>query len=99
MAISMDPSGEEVRALKAIADWRDKQVLELGCGDGRLTQRLAALGPAQIEAVDPDREAVEAARQNLPVFDRPRVKFHVGRAETLKYKRGTFDTAIFAWSL
>jgi predicted RNA methylase len=99
MAISIDPSGEEVRALKAIADWHNKKIIEIGCGDGRLTQRLAALGPVQIEAVDPDREAVTAARKNLPVLDRPRVRFHVGRGETLKYKRGTFDVAIFAWSL
>ncbi len=99
MVINIDPSGEEVRALKAITDWQGKRVLEIGCGDGRLTQRLAGLGPVQIEAVDPNREAVEAARRNLPAFDRSRVRFHTGRAETLRYKRGTFDMAIFAWSL
>ena len=44
MSIHVDPEGNEVRALERVAEWRRKRVLEIGCGGGRLTLRLAALG-------------------------------------------------------
>jgi 2-polyprenyl-3-methyl-5-hydroxy-6-metoxy-1,4-benzoquinol methylase len=65
MALRIDPEKNEVNALKAMTDWRDKRVLEIGCGNGRLTRRLANLG-AQIEAIDPDRKLIAIAKKDLP---------------------------------
>jgi cyclopropane fatty-acyl-phospholipid synthase-like methyltransferase len=41
MKIRIDPENNELRALIKIADFKEKHVLEIGCGDGRLTWRYA----------------------------------------------------------
>jgi 2-polyprenyl-3-methyl-5-hydroxy-6-metoxy-1,4-benzoquinol methylase len=87
-----------VRALKQVADWRDRRVLEIGCGDGRLTRRLARLG-AKVQAIDADAELIRAARRGFPRTLAPRVRFHVGRAGRLEYPKETFDLAVFSWVL
>ena len=48
-----------------MGDFRDQRVLELGCGDGRLTLGIAN-DAASVLAFDPDAEAVERARPSLP---------------------------------
>ena len=98
MTLRVDPEKNEVRALKELANWRGKQVLEIGCGNGRLTRRLANLG-AQVEALDPDKKMIALARKELPGRYADRVKFKVGVAENLKYPKQTFDIVVFAWSL
>src|SRR5258705_9669905 len=65
MTYVVDPERRELTALARIAPWRGRRVIELGCGDGRLTLRLAALG-AQVLAIDPDAECIRAARLSLP---------------------------------
>ncbi|NUM77281.1 class I SAM-dependent methyltransferase, partial [candidate division KSB1 bacterium] len=52
MAIIIDPEEKEIAALQQAAHWRDMRVLEAGCGNGRLTLRLAQLG-ALVTAFDP----------------------------------------------
>lgn len=44
MAIKVDPEQNEVRALERVTHWCRKDVIEIGCGDGRLTLHLAWLG-------------------------------------------------------
>jgi 2-polyprenyl-3-methyl-5-hydroxy-6-metoxy-1,4-benzoquinol methylase len=94
MALRIDPEKNEVNALKAMTDWRDKRVLEIGCGNGRLTRRLANLG-AQIEAIDPDRKLIAIAKKDLPARLSDRMRFKVGSA----YPKQTFDIVIFSWVL
>jgi ubiquinone/menaquinone biosynthesis C-methylase UbiE len=98
MAIRIDPERSEVRALRRAADWRGKRVVEIGCGDGRLTLRLAKLG-ALVDAVDPDRGMLRLARRSLPTRLAQAVHFRRGHAERLPFQDQTFDIAIFAWSL
>jgi ubiquinone/menaquinone biosynthesis C-methylase UbiE len=98
MALRIDPEKNEVNALKAMTDWRDKRVLEIGCGNGRLTRRLANLG-AQIEAIDPDRKLLAIAKKDLPARLSDRMRFKVGSALDLKYPKQTFDIVIFSWVL
>ena len=98
MTLRVDPEKNEVRALKEMTEWRGKRVLEIGCGDGRLTRRLANLG-AQIEAVDPDRKLITLAQRQLPERYADRVKFRVGTAENMKSPPRSFDIVVFAWSL
>src|SRR4051812_50219177 len=61
-----------------------ERVLDLGCGDGALTERLVAAG-CRVIAVDSSPEQIGAARARGPDA-RP------GRAETLPFK-GEFDAA------
>ncbi|MGQ0604456.1 MAG: class I SAM-dependent methyltransferase [Anaerolineales bacterium] len=98
MTLRIDPEQNEVRALKQVTDWRGKRVLEIGCGDGRLTRRLARLG-AQVQAIDADAALIRAARKGLPQSFAPRVRFHVGSAGRLEYSKGAFDLVVFSWVL
>ena len=98
MAVLVDPERAEVAALAEAASWRGKKVLEIGCGDGRLTVRLARLG-ARLEALDPDPARVRAARRALPVRYAGRVRFRTAGAEHLPYSSEGFDRVVFAWSL
>jgi ubiquinone/menaquinone biosynthesis C-methylase UbiE len=99
MALQMDPAGAEIRALAGATHWQTKKVIEIGCGDGRLTLRLAALGPAHIEALDPDPDSIKLARKNLPPDEKGRIRYRVGQAGALKYPADTFDIAVFSWVL
>ncbi len=99
MPLVVDPAGKEIRALQDLLQWKGKRLLEIGCGDGRLTLRLAAFGPARIEAIDPDPSRIRLARKNLPGRYSRRIHFHTGRAEKLRYPDAEFDAVVFAWSL
>ncbi len=98
MPLRIDPEQNEVHALKQAADWRDQRVLEIGCGDGRLTRRLARLG-ASVQAIDADAALIRAARKRLPQRLASRVHFHVGKAGRLDYPKATFDVVVFSWVL
>src|SRR5262245_20294583 len=98
MALRIDLEGNELVALKQSTDWRQKQVLEIGCGSGRLTRRLARLG-ANVHAIDPLPELINTARQELPRSFSARVHFDVGKSSRLPFAEARFDVAVFAWSL
>jgi ubiquinone/menaquinone biosynthesis C-methylase UbiE len=98
LGIKMDPEGVELAVLDRLLPLKGRRLLEIGCGDGRLTWALAERAAAVV-AIDPDGRAVARARRTLPRRVRGRVRFEVGHAETLPYPDGAFDTAIFSWSL
>jgi ubiquinone/menaquinone biosynthesis C-methylase UbiE len=98
VAWRIDPEGVETRALAQVAPVDGLRVLELGCGDGRLTFRYAEAA-ASVLAVDPDAEKIEAARASLPQELAGIVTFAVAGAEEIDAPRRTFDLALFAWSL
>jgi len=99
MAITIDPAEREVRALERVMRWRGKRVLEIGCGEGRLTLRLAGLGARTIRALDPDAKSVRRARTTLPRRHARRIEYRVGSAESLPYRAHEFDCVVFAWAL
>ena|SRR5689334_14903078 len=98
MTLRIDPEKNEIHALKEMTVWRGKRVLEIGCGNGRLTRRLANLG-AQVDALDPNKSLIAAARKDLPARYSDRVRYKVGSALDLKYSDQTFDIAVFSWVL
>ena len=98
MVLRIDPEKNEIHALKTMTDWRNKRVIEIGCGNGRLTRRLAHLG-AQIEAIDPDRKLIATAKKDLPARLSDRIRFKVGSALDLKYPKQTFAIVVFSWVL
>ena len=99
MAIKIDPAGRELRALERVTRWRGLHVLEVGCGDGRLTLRLAQLGAEKIRALDPEAKCVRAARAGTPRRHARRIEYRVGHAENLPYRTSEFDCVVFAWAL
>jgi len=94
----LDPEGAHLAALRRVADFRGRRVLELGCGDGRLTLPVAAEA-AHVLAFDPDAEAVERARRALPAELAARVDFRVASGREIEVEPRSFELALFSWSL
>jgi len=93
-----DPEGVEVEALAAIADFDGKRVLEIGCGDGRMTW-LYAEQTTEVLGVDTDEELIRDAHAALPADLADRVEFRVADAQSLNVPRPRFDIAFLSWSL
>jgi predicted RNA methylase len=94
----LDPEGEHIAALRRLANFRGRRVLELGCGDGRLTLGIAAEA-ASVFAFDPDAEAVERGRRFLPATVRDRVDYLVASGKDVEIDPHSFDLVVFSWSL
>ena len=97
MTVHVDPERNEVRALRGITDWRGQHVLDIGCGDGRLSLRLARLG-ASVVGIDPERKLIRKARNSLPETLAGQVRYRIGKAGSLDFPRESFDLVIFTWS-
>ncbi len=100
MAIREDPENNETRALFDLADFSGKDVLEIGCGDGRMTWRFANWAD-HVTAIDPYEEGINRAREDLPDELEGRVEFHhIGFEDFAAVSQpSTFDIAILSWSL
>ena len=100
MTIQSDPENNEIRALFDLVDFSGKHVLEIGCGDGRLTRRYAGAA-AHVTAIDPFEESIRRANANQPDSLRDRVAFHHIAFEDFAaaHRSQTFDVAILSWSL
>jgi trans-aconitate methyltransferase len=73
--------------LEWLAAQPGERILDLGCGDGQLTQKLIATG-ADVTGVDASAEMVAAARTRGVAAD-------VAKAESLRYSDASFD-AVFS---
>lgn len=99
MTILLDPEANETRALLGLVpDFSGRRVLEIGCGDGRLTWRYAK-GAARVCAIDPDPARLERAQANRPAgFEQ--VEFQNVRLEDFAARtHEKFDLALLSWSL
>ena len=94
----LDPEGAHLAALRRLADFRGQRVLEMGCGEGRLTPGIAR-GAASVVAFDPDADAVAGARRSFPTELAQRVVFRVASATEIELERHSFDIVVFSWSL
>ena len=98
MGYAIDPEGNEARVLHELVDFRDTDVLEVGCGDGRMTWRYAALARSVL-ALDPNAERIDQAIAAAPVALKPVVTFRVDDITQASLPEQAFDVAILAWSL
>lgn len=95
---TLDPEGAHIEALRRLGNFRNQRVLELGCGDGRLTVGIAPAA-ASVLAFDPDQEAVERARRFLPAELAERVSYRVASGKEIELDPVSFDLVVFSWSL
>lgn len=94
----IDPEGAHLAALHRLGDFESRRVLELGCGDGRLTLGIAERA-ASVLAFDPDAEELGRARQSLPVELAHRVSYRVASGKEIELEPNSFDLVVFSWSL
>src|SRR5690349_2001026 len=84
-----EPLADELLKTAPVA--RGERALDVGCGPGALTVRLAErLGERQVAGVDPSVSFVEAAQARLPDAD-----IRLASAEALPFANDAFD-AVYA---
>ncbi len=98
MAATLDPEHIETRVTRELIDFAGKDVLEIGCGDGRLTWRYAYRARSVL-ALDVDACAIDCARQWPSGVMRRTVRFDVADITQAKLPASAFDVAMFSWSL
>ncbi len=92
------PPDLELRLVQRFVELEGRRILELGCGDGRLTRQLATLA-SSVVAVEPDRASLRRARRAAASEGIANVSFRGGFAERVRVAGAPFDVAFFSWSL
>ena len=98
MTLRKDPEGIETAHLRDFVLFAGAHVLEVGCGEGRLTWRYAEAA-WRVTGIDPDAEELSIALRECPPHLRSTVILTQAQAEALPFPRETFDVAVLAWSL
>ena len=98
MGITIDPEETETRILHELVDFHDKDVVEVGCGNGRMTWRYAERARFVL-ALDPNEALIAEARQQMPERLQSMVSFLTGDAQSVGLPEQGFDVAILSWSL
>lgn len=96
MTLQRDPAGSESSYLHKFAKFTGQRVLEIGCGDGRLTWQYAKMAQ-RVAGID-----LQADDLRVAMIDRPSdlpVSFARADSVSLPFAKERFDIAILAWSL
>ena len=93
-----DEAGVEGAAIERLVALDGRRIIDVGCGEGRLTAFAAARG-ATVYAFDPSHESLIAADAALTPQERSRVRFAAHTAEALDVATERFDVALCGWSL
>jgi 2-polyprenyl-3-methyl-5-hydroxy-6-metoxy-1,4-benzoquinol methylase len=76
----------------AVAEVEPRRVLEVGCGEGELAERLVAELGVELVAIDQSARMVELTRARG-------VDARVGDVQALVFDGGSFDAVVAAWML
>jgi len=105
MTVRLDPEQVETGLLlKYLGELAGKRILEIGCGDGRLTRQYAD-EVSQVIGIDPKKEAIAKAVEYLPENLKNKVIFEACTLEEFISQhpevihQEKFDLAFLAWSL
>jgi SAM-dependent methyltransferase len=86
----------DIEVLRRHAEFSDKDVLDVGCGDGGLTRELAGLG-ARVTGIEVSERQLAAARAaDDGALD---TRYLVGRAEAIPLPDESFDLVVFRATL
>jgi 2-polyprenyl-3-methyl-5-hydroxy-6-metoxy-1,4-benzoquinol methylase len=99
VTIRDDPEGDETAALFDLVELEDREVLEIGCGDGRLTWRYADRA-AHVTAIEPFEGSVKRAKERLRGTNLPVEFRHVNFEDfAAGADADVFDVTLLSWSL
>lgn len=98
MSVQKDSENKEGKTLQRFVDFTNKRVLEIGCGEGRLTWQYAK-APRSTFAIDLDADALRVATIDKPSDLHNKVHFVLAESEHVPFAKETFDIAVLAWSL
>ncbi len=93
-----DPDQIESEYLGRVERLSDARVIEIGCGNGRLTWRYASLVDS-VTGIDPEADALKEAMDAKQLEGRLRFDAVRALAERLPLKAESFDAALFSRSL
>ncbi len=98
MAMRMDTAKLEQRYLLDMLDVQDNRILEIGCGEGRMT-RLYAEDARHVVGIDVVLDELKQALETRPQHLTNTVDFMTGSAIVMPFASASFDHVVFAWSL
>jgi ubiquinone/menaquinone biosynthesis C-methylase UbiE len=98
LGVHEDPEGIELKTILQHVSFEGKNVLEIGCGDGRLTFGYAQKAK-RVVAIDPDAASIRTARKKTPKNLAGKLMYQLGKGEELKFPDESFDIVFFSWSL
>jgi ubiquinone/menaquinone biosynthesis C-methylase UbiE len=90
-----DPEGAEVNHIIRSCKLSGKTVLEIGCGEGKLTRQYAGI-PSKVVGIDPGKSDLLVAAKNI---SSPNSFFVRSIGESMPFPSEVFDIVIFASSL
>ena len=93
-----DPEEIETRHLHEAVSLDGKRVLEVGCGNGRLTWRYAH-SARRVIGIDLSQTGLSEAQNGCPPALRATVSFALADGRALPFAAGRFDVILLAWSL
>jgi len=98
MTLQRDPERNEVKTLRKYVNFAGTRVLEVGCGEGRLTWQYAKWANSVV-AIDVDRDSLRVAKVDRPYDLEDKVQLACADSHELPFSKEKFDIAILAWSL
>ena len=93
--LAADPDGRIPAAMRSVADWAGRDVLDIGCGTG-FHLPLWAADAATVVGVEPHRPLVSLARRRTRSLDNVRVL--EGSAEALPLPDASVDVVHARWA-
>ena len=96
MARIVDPQNRELELITRFVDPGDKDVLDIGCGEGRTARRMASRG-ARVLGIDPDEEAIQAA--SVASGELSMCRFVAADVLTVELPLDSLDVVLFTRSL
>jgi len=97
MAFRTDVAKIERQYLLDMVDVADQQILEIGCGDGRMTWQYTD-DARHVVGMDVELAGLQTGLGARPVHLSQIIDFMAGSAILMPFASASFDHVIFAWS-